>query len=650
MKKLLAIIMAALCCCLAACNQAEDTHPSEEQKPQVGTHQFLVEETGDYLVQNGKSDYVIVLPAEPNSYEKVAAEELVNLFFEATQIRLSVIADKNLAYAANAKFISIGETTLVEQAAVGVDYTTLGINGVGIYTVGKTVFLLGGSENGVVYSVYEFLHQTVGFEQFHTDYYYMDTFVRDIKLMKYQITDLPDIKRCIANIGYLVENKSARRRMRAAYEKDTLKASMNGAPADHVTLYYLPIATYYEEHDEWFSDDMKQLCYTAHGDAEELELMLDAFTASIQKAVIDSPGRPIVSVSNMDEQVWCGCEACKAELLKYGTDSAVYIKFINQVYDRMIDWFENDETGKQHYTPDFRLVLLAYHRVQNAPAKFNEATGEYEPIDQSVVLRDGVLVEYAPNSADYTLPMSHSTNSAYYNTFRAWGACAKEIAVWVYSTNFIYHLLPYNTFNSMEYNYDLFAGLNSQWIFDQSQYGAFGGATGWHTLKTYLNTKLAWNVNYDMDELIDHFFKNYFGVAAPEMRQFFESYRAFSAYQEEELGFSRGNQSIYFAALNKAYWPKHVIDTWKGYVNQALAKIAPLKDSHKSQYDILYKHIVQERVFLDYVLLENYSSFYDAEGLKALKLSFKEAVTLNKMTAIGEGAGGMAAYLEALGI
>jgi hypothetical protein len=258
-------------------------------------------------------------------------------------------------------------------------------------------------------------------------------------------------------------------------------------------------------------------------------------------------------------------------------------------------------------------------------------------------------VEYAPSQADYTVPLNHSTNSAYYNTIRAWGACASEVALWTYSTNFLYHLLPFNTFNSMEYNYNLIASMNAQWIFDQSQYASYGGATGWHILKVYLNSKLAWNVNYDMEELIDQFFDRYFGEASAEMREFFESYRAFSAYQEEELGYSRGNQSMYFAALNKKYWPKHVIDTWKGYVDKALAKIEPLKSTHKSRYDILYKHIVQERVFLDYVLLENYSSYFDANGLFALKTSFKEAATLNKMTAVDQ-TGGMATYLEGLGI
>ena len=663
MKKIIAIALSLLCCfSLFACdteNQTASPMVGVSGNPQIvptntatGTHIFNVTESSHYLVKNGASDYVVVLPANPTDNEKLAAEELIALFYEATQIRLPIVRDTNFSYSANAKVISVGKTSLVAQAGLTVDYAKLSINGVGIYTKDKNVFLVGGTEYGIVYSAYEFLRQTVGFEQFHTDYYYIDTYVRDVKLMNYDVTDVPDIKRFIANVGYLLDNGTARRRMRASYDKDSLKAAMAGKPADHVTMEYVPYAQY-KDHWKWFNvkDNPQQLCFTAHGDAAERELLLEAFAKGVQKAVMDSPGKPLVSVSNMDQNVWCGCPWCLEELGKYGTNAAVYVKFVNEVYDKMMDWFATDE-GRPYYTEDFRLVLLAYHKAQNAPAKWNAAKNAYEPIDASVKVRDGVLVEYAPREADYTLPFNHATNSVYYDIMRGWSSCASEMAMWTYSTNFYYHLLPYNTFNSMQYNYSLMASLNSQWIFDQSQYAQYGGATGWQVLKTYLNSKLSWNVNYDIQELIDHFFAFYFGDAATEMRQYFESYRAFSAYQEEELGYSRGNRSTDFDGVQEKYWPKHVIDTWHGNVRAALSAIAPLEERDKAKYEVLYKHIVLERVFLDYILLELYQSYHDAAELMAVKLSFKEAVLMNKMTAISlaMGDGGIAGYLEKLGV
>lgn len=672
MKKIAAILLSILCCfSLFACDNGESqtgnqpgtqtgnrTDSQTMVKPTVGTgvgiHNFNISATNDYLVKEGKSDYIVVLPKNANEYEELAVEELTSLFYEATGIRLPVVSDLNFTYSANAKVISVGKTALIEQAGLTVDYATLSVNGVGVYTKDKNIFLVGGTEYGIVYSAYEFLNQTVNFEQFHIDYYHLDTYVQEIKLMNYDITDVPDIKRCLANVGYLLENPAMRRRMRAAYEKDTLKAkTQEDAPADHVTMVYVPQTGENAEHWKWFMsrENAQQLCYTAHGDPVERQLLLKAFTEGVKQAVINSPDKPLVSVSNMDYNVWCGCSSCTEAYNTYKTNAAVYIKFMNEVYDMMMEWFATDE-GKEYYSEDFRLVLLAYHKAEDPPVKWNEEKGKYEPIDDSVRLRDGVLVEYAPRAADYTLPFKHSANREYYNKIDGWSACASEMSFWTYSTNFYYHLMPYNTFNSMQDNYNLLALSNAQWIFDQSQYGQFGGATGWQVLKTYLNTKLAWNVNYDMEELITYFFTHYFGEAAPEMRQFFESYRAFSAYQEEELGYSRGNRSTDFSAVQERYWPKHVIDSWQGNVNAALEKIASLQERNKERYDVLYKHIVLERVFLDYVLLELYQSKLDADALTSLKLSFKEAVLLNKMTAmsLALGDGGIAGYLEKLGI
>jgi nicotinic acid phosphoribosyltransferase len=68
-----------------------------------------------------------------------------------------------------------------------------------------------------------------------------------------------------------------------------------------------------------------------------------------------------------------------------------------------------------------------------------------------------------------------------------------------------------NIFNSQQQNYQLFKKLNTIWVFNESQGGQSGGGTGWMVLKCYLDAKLAWNVNYDYNELIKKFFANYFG-------------------------------------------------------------------------------------------------------------------------------------------
>ena len=64
--------------------------------------------TDKYIVQNGQTDYVIVVPENTPSTIKEAASELIYFFKEATNITLEQCTDNGLAYAEENKYISLG--------------------------------------------------------------------------------------------------------------------------------------------------------------------------------------------------------------------------------------------------------------------------------------------------------------------------------------------------------------------------------------------------------------------------------------------------------------------------------------------------------------------------------------------------------------
>ena len=179
-------------------------------------------------------------------------------------------------------------------------------------------------------------------------------------------------------------------------------------------------------------------------------------------------------------------------------------------------------------------------------------------------------------------------------------ACSYEMRVWIYATNFVgYYLYPFDNFSSMQQNYQFMYNLGARAMLDETQNGNYQGMTGFHMLKSYLSNQLAWDIYADQNELIDRFFKGYFLDAADDMLKYFNSYLNFSKLQMN--GLCPGIGAFTYNIGKKEYWPKSVIDTWQGYVEDALEKIEKYKTIDPQTYEMLYKHITMERVFLDYV-------------------------------------------------
>ena len=66
----------------------------------------------DYvLAKDGKTDYSIVIGTDADKHEKFAAEELQNLFKEATGATMPIKTEDQVSYSEDAKVISIGDNS-----------------------------------------------------------------------------------------------------------------------------------------------------------------------------------------------------------------------------------------------------------------------------------------------------------------------------------------------------------------------------------------------------------------------------------------------------------------------------------------------------------------------------------------------------------
>ena len=223
-------IILSLSLSLIACNDdgSSNSQPLPEWvNPQAyteGIHELNhYDSDTDWLVKDGKTDYVLYVPAVQSTEMKLAIQEFKLLFYDATKITISEVFD-TIPATENGKYISLGENALFDSIYVQdenvegydanknitkaeFDKEHLKEDGVRMLTKGKTVYLLGGSQDqGVVNAVYTFMSLHFNYEYFYRNCIVIDEDVTDEKLKIFDVKDVPDIDRRSSNVVWYSSN------------------------------------------------------------------------------------------------------------------------------------------------------------------------------------------------------------------------------------------------------------------------------------------------------------------------------------------------------------------------------------------------------------------------------------------------------------
>ncbi len=594
-----------------------------------GIHNYNVYATSTDFIKNGACEYKIVVPKERGKWVDFAAEELQLLFKEATGITLPIVTDDTVTAAA--KVISLGETSLFNATEYKLNEATrktLDYNGFIIKTVGDDVFITGAHDDGTNFGVYAFLEQTFNFDCFSNACYYIDHDVKNLKLKNFDVMDVPDLK--VRNNGNSMVTNSvkAMRRMRYTGREDG--STFIGSSSAHTVFSYIAPKVYENSNDldnyhpNWFATTGSQLCYTARGNDEEREALLNEV---LEKMIVEFKANTtghLFIFGQEDRGVWCGCDACGDSKEKYGADSAVQVQFCNDLADKMSAWMETDE-GKP-YARDFKIVFLAYQKTLTPPTTYNEKTKQYELID-GLVCNDRTAVMFAPGDMDFQKSLFDKDNEGYLRAFEGWGPVSSAFTIYSYQADYYFFLCPYDTFNCTRDLYKYAATKNTIWFFDLGQRKQSGSATGWTVLKNYLCSKLAWDVNADVEKYTDRFFEVCYGEAADEMRTWYNEYRTHSRYMIDHGGMAQGS-SIYLNMLNEDLYPAPVLEGWVNRAAAALKAIEPVRYTDTERYNELYRNIVNEQISVQYMLIEIYADDYPSDYIYDLKLQVKAGCEL----------------------
>ena len=608
-----------------------ETSNEKNQYVYDGTHIYTAPDTDEWLVQNGKTEYKLVLPATYQSSIRIARTEFIDLFKDATGIALNVVTDDKVQNAADGKYISLGRTKLLSDSGIVMDKETLTADGHKIVTKDDDIYLCGGEDEGTVFSVYTFMRLTFNYETYYYDCMEIEK-TSEKKLKAYDVTDIPDFKyRAHSSDVTMYESADYDENMFAwrlnyygkegtrgywwmPVHNDTTDFTKGAKGASTNVDHWFPTSMYEAEHPGWFSDRKstrgQQLCFTARGNPEEYQLMLqtafDKVIAHLKYYTPDKyPQYKVMTMTHMDNRDYCTCSRC-SELSAYYGDSqaALQALFMNDLAE-MVDAELEAHKGELWAREDFKLLFFAYNHNFVPPARYDAETQTYVPIDDEVILHDRVIAWFCRDANGQGV-FDEDANTALVATLAGWAAVADNIYYWNYGTSFRNYMLPLDSFQfSTSKMFAYFCNQSDEFWFTQLQDGNnVGGNTAWHNLKVYLEAKLAWDTSLNQEELISNWMNAMFKDAAPTMNRLFQSVRSFQQHiliGEHEL-VSHGDGSP--ESLIVDYWPVGTLRGWIENTDKAITEIERFKVLDPELYNRLRKHIEIETISPLYIMLE----------------------------------------------
>ena len=606
-----------------------------------GTHIYTATDTNDYLVKAGKTDYTLVIPEETTSALRTARTEFEVLFREATNITITIKSDNEVTDASQGKFISLGRTKLLENSGITVDAETLTADGHRVVTKGDDIYIFGGADEGTVFGVYTFMSVTFNYETYYLDCMEIEK-TSEKKLKNYDVTDIPDFKyrahssdvTTYASADYNENMYAWRLRY---YGKEGTRAyfympvhnviddftSPSGAStnADHwfnEAIYKNPEdeANY---HPKWFSDlGGEQLCFSAHGDPEEYELMVDTAFRKVESHLKHYnpqkyPKMKIMTLTHMDNRNYCTCNKCfEISSTNGNSQAAVQILFMNDLAKRVDELLENNKDASW-YRPDFKLLFFAYNHNYDPPAYYDAVSKKYVPYSEDVVVHDRVIAWFCRNSNGQQV-FDEGLNAMGLSILKGWAAVAKNIQFWNYGTNFRNYMMPLDSFQyATSEMFGFWCNQSDTSWFTQYQDKNNCRNTGWHHLKVYLDSKLAWDTSLDQSVLTEKWMKAMFKDAAPTMLRLFQAQRTYirhvliDKYELESNG--DGSPDVMLVE----YWPLGIVNGWINSIDKALEEIARYETLDPVLYDKLAKRIEIENVSYLYIMLAMHGKTIAAE-------------------------------------
>lgn len=601
MKKILLSLVFCLCLFMTACGDKTGEQKETEGKKEHVIKEKKREETEYKLVDNGSSSYKIVIPEEPTEMINFAAEELQLFISEATGLKLEIVKDS--AVTSSEYVISLGKTSVASQLGVeATEDVELGTSGYIIKTVGNSVAIVddvNGDGEGVLYGVYDFLRDEIGFKV-----YAIDEIVYDEKdtvaLCAYDETVKPSFDERSLSYKELRMNEDYMHRMRMF---DLYSSEKWGIYGHSQASQILP---YTEEHAEWYCAGGKQLCWSA---GDEMET---AFANRLIEIIKSKPKATYFMLGQEDTTNICGCSKCLESVSKdkYGSYSGLQITFLNHVIEKVEAWREANAPER-----DIRYVCFAYNISLQAPVKQDDS-GNYVAYHEDCIPAEQLYILFAPIEADFSVPLEDMLNKRTLNALLGWQSIAPgRVQIYEYDTNFKTYFLNFNNFEVVQKHYNTYYENGVSFMYSQGPVEAY--IPCFSEMRIFVESELMWDLSRDYDTLVDEFMEVYYQDAAPAMRKYYDFIREHYASLEDA-----GTGQIYCILDSPSVYSFETMEKMDAYIEEALEAIEPLRNTDNELFEKLYYRVKKESLSSLWLKLNTFSLYYDEEEIENVALEF----------------------------
>jgi uncharacterized protein DUF4838/glycosyl hydrolase family 67 len=518
------------------------------------------------LSEDGRSEYVIVLPAKPTIVEETAGRELQEHLEKVTGAKLPVVGEEAEL---QGKPIFVGPSLRAIDLLGDIEVDELGHDGIVIRTVGDSLVLLGDAPRGTLYAVFTFLEDVVGVRWWTP----IESF-----LPKKPTLRIPELDVC----------HTPKLQFREAFYRDAFegvfasRSKCNGhfpqVSAEygghypilgwcHTFFRLLPPEKYFAKHPEWYSeidgerrDGRTQLCLT--NDAMRAELVEQALQ---WLRAASNPG--VIDISQNDWHGRCQCEKCLAIEEKEGSPAGPLLHFLNAVAEEIEKEF-----------PDVKVMTLAYQYTRTPP--------------KYVRPRHNVVIRLCSIECSFVETLAEGEqNETFRRDIEGWSQIADQLYVWDYVTNFSHYILPHPNLRVLGPNIRYFVEHNTIGLFEQGD--SSSGIGDFVRMRAWVLSHLMWDHERDGNALIDEFLAGYYGPAAPHLKAYLDTLH--NGAEESDVYLRC------FMPDTSKWLTLETLNEGTRHFGKAMAAV--------SDDPVLAARVRRERLPLDHVWLQRYRAF-----------------------------------------
>lgn len=452
------------------------------------------------VFSDGESDYVIVIASSASESEAYAAKELQAVLKKVGNVSLPIVGEGE---GRRGKRIIIGYNADSKILLRGLKQPLSDDEGFLYKNERGDIVIVGGCERGTMYGVFSFLEKEFGCKWLTETCSIIPT-KKEYCFTSLDFSDKPVFKRrSLLYSEFSAPFFRAHSRVNERIMTDPRKPPTQIGDgyyflSPHTMHFFLSTDKYYNAHPECFAlvngkrrKENPQPCFTA---PRTFSICL----SELKEVISTYPHFSIIEISALDNYNRCQCKECQKAIELLGSYTDLVLDFVNRIADIvLIDY------------PDKQIEFLAYSNTRTPP--------------KTVKPHPNVLIRFCGVEACHTHGISlcsQEKTSRVYSDLLDWRRLTNNISIWEYATDFAWYNIPFPNIYAFRDNLLTYQNIGVQDVFVEgnhySNYGEF------YALRIYIISKLLWNPNYCVEDLVNEFMDGYYGSSALYMRQYFD--------------------------------------------------------------------------------------------------------------------------------